>query len=287
MKRRAVAVAVVGILLAALCAGPSSALAERGGHAPRAGSSGSQLRELIPLYDGANPFDWARACSQSNGSQGGSWLIANVANGPGDGPVPAWANVIDHCYDAGRASVIGYVWTNYGSGGDASIPAIEAQINAWYSSYPGEIAGIFFDGVSDKAPGSTAGNERFYRTLAAYVHAEGAANNEVVFNFGRNPESDWMLSGSNSTNADIVVTFEGSYDNPGLNPYTSWTPPSWESSYPANDFAAFIYDAPGTDLAPQPAGACESLSRQNIGYADVGMDYGSLPTYFEQFANGC
>ena len=32
-------------------------------------------------------------------------------------PVQAWSNVIKHCYQYGRASVIGYVWTNYGRGG--------------------------------------------------------------------------------------------------------------------------------------------------------------------------
>ena len=140
------------------------------------------------------PADWTEACSQTKDG-GGSWIIADVAEGagPGSASVPAWANVIENCYSYGRASVIGYVWTDYGEGGQASIAGIESQIDAWYSYYPGEIAGIFFDGVSDDVPGTSTSNQSFYRTLASYVHTHEGSDDEVVFNFGANPGSDWML----------------------------------------------------------------------------------------------
>jgi hypothetical protein len=259
-----------------------------GGSALAWGSHGDRQRhgqnQLIPLYDNANPADWTEACSQTNGSGGGSWIVANAANageggGPGSASLPAWANVIENCYSYGRASVIGYVWTDYGKGGQASIAGIESQINAWYSFYPGAIAGIFFDGVSDNAPGTTTSNQSFYRTLASYVHTREGNNNEVVFNFGANPESDWMLNGSDANNADIVVTFEGSYDTPGENPYTAWTQAGWEVRYPANDFAALIHNAPDGATARQPASACSSLAHQNIGYVYVGTSYDQLPPY--------
>ncbi len=152
---------------------------------------------LIPLYDNGNPANWAEACSQTNGSGGGSWIIADVAEGagPGSASVPAWASVIDNCYSYGRASVIGYVWTDYGEGGQASIAGIESQIDAWYSYYPGAIAGIFFDGVSDEVPGTTMSNQSFYQTLASYVHTHEGPGNEVVYNFGANPGSGWMFNG--------------------------------------------------------------------------------------------
>jgi hypothetical protein len=76
------------------------------------------------------------------------------------------------------------VWTDYGQ---ASIASVEAQVDAWYAYYPGEIAGIFFDGVSDEVPGATTSNQGFYRTLASYVHSHEGNNDEVVFNFGENP----------------------------------------------------------------------------------------------------
>lgn len=239
--------------------------------------------QLIPLYDNANPSEWAQACSQANGAAGGSWIVANAAGqggGPGSEPQPAWAEAISHCYYSGRASVIGYVWTDYGTGGEASIAEIEHQIDAWYSYYPGEIAGIFFDGVADHAPGTTTSNESFYKTLATYVHTHEGDNGEVVFNFGQNPESDWMLSGSDVENADIVVTFEGSYDTPGENPFTSWAQASWELGYPAEDFAALIHSAPDEEATPQPASACSALAQKNLGYVYVGTSYAQLPSYF-------
>jgi len=238
--------------------------------------------QLIPLYDNANPADWAQVCSQTNGSGDGSWIVADVAEGqgPGTASVPAWAKVIDNCYSYGRASVIGYVWTNYGRGGQASIAGIEGQIKAWYSFYKGNIAGIFFDGVSDTLPGTTTSNQSFYRTLASYVHTHEGNNDEVVFNFGANPGSDWMLNSSDINNADIIVTFEGSYNTPSEGPYTSWTQASWELRYPASDFSALIYNAPDSAATPQPASACNSLAQQNIGYVYVGTWYNLLPSYF-------
>ncbi len=79
--------------------------------------------------------------------------------------------------------------------------------------------------------------------LATYVHTHGGDNGEVVFNFGENPGSDSILRGGDVANADVGVTFEGSYDTPGENPFTSWTQASWEFRYPAEDFAALIHSA--------------------------------------------
>jgi hypothetical protein len=282
VRRAAAAGVVCAMALAGIVSGsaPSSAAARTTQATARGGQD-----QLIPLYDNGNPADWAQACSQVNGSHGGSWIIADVDQGlgPGSASVPAWASVIDNCYSYGRASVIGYVWTDYGAGGQGSIAGIEAQINDWYSFYPGGIAGIFFDGVSDDIPGTSTSNQSFYRTLASYVHTHEGNNDEVVFNFGGNPGSAWMLNGSNAGNADIVVTFEGSYDTPGENPYTSWTPAAWEANYPANDFAALIYNTVSDVNGPQPATVCATLATQSIGYTYVGTWYDELPPYFGQF----
>jgi len=265
-------------------AGPNAVLSGvfLGEAGPPAGAKASQPA-LIPLYDNGNPADWSRACSQSGN---GSLLIADVAEGagPGSASVPSWANVINNCYSYGRASVIGYVWTDYGEGGQASIAGIESQINAWYSYYPGAIAGIFFDGVSDDVPGTGTSNQSFYQTLASYVHTHEGSNAEVVFNFGANPGSAWMLNGSAANNANLVVTFEGSYNTPTEGPYTSWTQAAWEAGYPARDFAALIYNAPEGLAAAQPASACGSLAKQNIGYSYLGTWYDELAPYFGTFA---
>lgn len=257
-----------------------------GGHGGQGSGAGGQ-DELIPLYDAANASEWEQACSQANGANGGSWIVANAASeggGPGSEPLPAFTSAIEHCYDPGRASVIGYVWTDFGEGGEASIAEIEHQIDEWYSYYPGEIAGIFFDGVSDDVPGTTTSNESFYRTLADYVHTHEGDNDEVVLNFGQNPSSDWMLSGEDAGNADIVVTFEGSYDTPGENPFTSWTQAPWELEYPAEDFAALIHGAPNEALTPQPASVCGALANENLGYVYATTSYSLLSPYFGELA---
>jgi Spherulation-specific family 4 len=238
--------------------------------------------QLIPLYDNANPVQWQTACSQSNGSNGGSYVIADPSetNGPGQGPVPAFSKVIHNCRRYGKASVIGYVWTDYGRGGSTGLMAIEEQVRAWYAYYPGDVAGIFFDGASDTVPGTNASNVSFYRTLASYVHAYEGQNQRVVLNFGSNPSSGWMLSGDEMENADIVVTFEGSYDTPDSSSYTAWTQASWELRYPARDFAALVHDA-------RNARACTSLVRQHLGYAYVCSSYSSLPPYWNEFLRAC
>ena len=244
-----------------------------------AGARASHPRELIPLYDGGNATNWAQTCSHAVGSGDGSYVIADVANGDGAGParVASWASVIRNCDRYGKASVIGYVWTNYGRGGQASIPAIEAGIDNWYRFYPGDIAGIFLDGVADTVPETGASNTAFYQTLATYIHTAHRNHGETVFNFGANPASDWMLNATSKKNADIVVTFEGAYNDPSMNPYTSWVQPAWELRYPAADFAALVYDAPNTAATPQPSSACAGLLRQNVGFVYVGMWYDQSP----------
>ncbi|MGO9876799.1 MAG: spherulation-specific family 4 protein [Acidimicrobiia bacterium] len=231
---------------------------------------------LIPLYDGGNATEWSQTCSHVNGSGGGSWIIADVAEGAGAGsaPVASWARVIDNCYRYNKASVIGYVWTNYGQNGLASV---EAGIDNWYRFYPGDIAGLFLDGVSDTIPGTTTSNASYYQTLDTYIHTRHRNNGEVVLNFGYNPRSDWMFTSSANKNADIVVTFEGSYDTPGMNPYTAWVQAAWEVGYPAHDFAVIVYDAPNTVTTPQPSTACAGMARQNVGYVYVGMWYDEMP----------
>jgi len=279
MKRLSLTLSLLGVAtLAVVGSSPGLAAAQvyhGQGSASQAQGHASQ-DQLIPLYDNGNAADWTEACSQTNGSGDGSWIIADVdyGLGPGPAPVPAWAKVIDNCYNYGRASVIGYVDTDYGQN---SIASIESQINAWYSFYPGGIAGIFFDRVSDDVPGTTTSNQSFYRTLASYVHTHEGNNDEVVLNYGANPGSGWMFNGSNANNADMVVTFESDYDT-----YTSWTQAAWETRYPARDFAALIYNT-GESTAPQPASACSSLAQQNIGYVYVGTWYDVLPPYFGSF----
>jgi hypothetical protein len=239
------------------------------------GADASHVHQLVPLYDGGNAAQWAQTCSQVNGSGDGSWVVADVVGGDGgagSAPNASWGDAIDSCYQYNKASVLGYVFTNFGQ---VPLATVEAGIDNWYKFYPGDIAGIFLDDAADTIPGTTTSNVAYYQALAAYIHTGHGNNNEVVLNFGRSPGSDWMFDASTKKDADIIVTFEGSYDTPGMNPYTEWVQPAWELQYPASDFAAIIHSAPDTAATPQPGTACAGLTQQHLGYVDVG----AAPTY--------
>jgi hypothetical protein len=201
--------------------------------------------------------------------------------------VPAWEKIIDSCAGYGRANVLGYVWTDYGRGGRGDLASIEAQVRAWYAMYSGHVDGIFFDGVSDVVPGTGTSNRYFYRSLAGYVHRTEGMAAQVVFNFGTNPAAGWMFDATRALNANVIVTFEGSYDVAGQDPLTAWAPARWERRYPASDFAALVHSTPGTAALPQPVTACHALREKHLGYLYVGTSYDELPAYFSAFVHNC
>ena len=265
-------------MVAAALVGAALVPVASGGPAAHAATGVAHPRELIPLYDNGNATNWAQTCSHAVGSGGGSLLIADVAMGAGAGPAPvaSWASVIHNCYRYGKATVIGYVWTNYGQ---VPLATAEAGIDNWYRFYPHDIAGIFLDGANDTIPGTSTSNAPYYGALASFIrtkHVHGRGT-EVVLNFGSDPASGWMFASTAKQNANLVVTFEGAYDDPSLNPYTAWTQPAWELHYPAADFAAIVYDAPDSAGTPQPSSACARILTQHLSYVYVGTWYDQMP----------
>ncbi|MGP8208634.1 MAG: spherulation-specific family 4 protein [Acidimicrobiales bacterium] len=242
--------------------------------------------QLVPLYTDSAP-QWVTACSEVSDTSHKSFIVANVQQGPGTAPAPAWEKIIDSCSRYGRAQVLGYVWTDYGRGGPGGVTSIDAQVRAWYTMYPGHVGGIFFDGVSDVVPGTGVSNQDFYRDLAGYVHRTRGMAAQVVFNFGANPVAGWMFDAASVLNANVIVTFEGSYNVAGQDPLTAWTPARWELRYPASDFAALVHSAPDTAALPQPATACHALREKHLGYLFVGTSYNELSAYFSAFVHSC
>jgi len=231
------------------------------------------MDQLVPLYQpGAS--DWHTACADSPATGAGSFVIASFDQDPAPGLRQAWAQVINGCRRWGRAKVLGYVWTDYGTLSPASI---QRQIRAWYQQYPGQLGGIFFDGVSDRRLGDGAYNHNLYASLAGYVHARHGARAEVVFNFGAAPASAWMLRGPASQRADIVVTFEGTKQQ-----LVKWSQPAWEERYPKGDFAVLVHNWTG------PAGpVCEVVRDLHIGYLYVGDNYEKLVPNFRKTMASC
>jgi hypothetical protein len=252
----------------------------------RQSSRAARPDQLVPLYT-TSAGQWAAACSGVSDTGHKSLIVANVQQGPGTAPVPAWTKIIDSCAGYGRAHVLGYVWTDYGRGGPGALGSIETKIQAWYTMYPGHIDGIFFDGVSDTVPGIGTRNRYFYRSLAGYVHHKEGMASQVVFNFGTDPDAGWMFDAASALDANVIVTFEGSYNIAGQNPLTAWTPAGWERRYPASDFAALVHSAPSATALAEPAAACRALREKHLGYLYVGTSYNELPAYFSALVHSC
>jgi len=157
-------------------------------------------------------------------------VVANVLNGPGSQAVAGWTSAIDRAHDSGK-QVLGYVDTGYlgqtgrttrlGSTSMADwVAQIEQDINSWYALYGNYVDGIFFD---DGYNVCGANNEfpAVYQAVNQYekVNHPGAM---TVLNPGIAVPQCYEGS------ADVLLTFEGSYDTYESSAYQAlgWTPAS-------------------------------------------------------------
>jgi hypothetical protein len=178
----------------------------------------------VPAY--AHPVadraSWSQLSASGPGSVG--IIVANVANGPGGQPEPAWTEVIHDALTSG-GRVLGYVDTGYlGApslahpnglptrsgqlGPRAWLSQIHTDIDAWYQFYGPDLGGIFFD-QGTSACGPAAGSDQYadeYRTLRGQLSAAHPAALTVL-----NPGTPVPPCYRDA--ADVLVTFEGSYAN--------------------------------------------------------------------------
>ena len=162
-------------------------------------------------------------------------------------------------------TVVGYVHTSYGA---RAISTVEADVDAWYSLYP-TVNGIFVDEVaSDPATAAS-----YYTPLFQYVKGKSASV-LVILNPGTIPDQAYMRA------ADIVVTFEDTYEN-----YTngSYPPnPAWISTYSRWRFWHLVLSAATVaDLH----NAISLARERNVGYVyvtdqDATTAYQQLATYW-------
>jgi hypothetical protein len=175
-------------------------------------------------------------------------VVANVDSGPGTTQESNYVTAIDQAQAAG-ITVLGYVWTDYGSEPTATV---EAEVNTWQSVYG--VTSIFFDGAA-----TSASEEGYYQTISDYVHVNSGAL--VMLNPGGIPAEGYLNF------ADIINIFEGDPTS-----YDSYTPPSWVADYAPSRFSNIIYDAQGE------ATMAAVLSRsQGLGAGYVYITDGSLP----------
>ncbi len=220
-----------------------------------AGSAAAQsIAVPAYFYPGGSPNYW----TQLDQAGPGTLAVLNPSSGPGSGPDPNYLSAVRSAEAAG-ITVVGYVYTNYGN---RSLSAVESDVTKYYSWYP--VQGIFFDQAS-----TSCTKEAYYAQLNSYVKALSVTAHTVL-NPGTQTDQCYAAA------ADTLLTFEGTASE-----YTSsYSAPSWVSSYPASHFWHVIYGASTTSAM---ATAVQLSKTRNAGYvyvtsATLPNPYNVLPT---------
>jgi hypothetical protein len=174
-------------------------------------------RLAIPTYFPPGPL-WAAL--DAAGPVG--IAIVNPDSGPGEARSPAYATQIKESRSCG-IRVIGYVDTDYAARPLADVYCDIARYITWYG-----VDGIFLDQVS-----ANRASLPYYAAASAAIKA-GDATALTVLNPGAAAPESFM------TAADIVVTFEDTYDA-----YTKgYRAPRWMRRYPPERFWHLIHGVP-------------------------------------------
>lgn len=149
-----------------------------------------------------------------------------------------------------KIKVLGYIDTVYGKRDIKTqlIPEID-KYYLWYG-----VDGIFFDDIISNCKNNSY---VFYKKLYLYVRSKHPTKNMVILNPGTNTEECYMKI------SDVIVTFEGSYDE-----YLKWTANKWESGYCENRFWHLIYKTCIKDLE----NAVNLSKKRNAGWVYVTSD---------------
>jgi hypothetical protein len=237
------------------------------------GTPGAPFGQQIAMAAYSNPTGdpaaWDRLIGAA--SDRASVLVANVLNGPGSELNADWANVIIRAHASGK-KVLGYVDTGYlgqadnrltrlGSGATQDwIAQIDQDIDAWYNLYGTSMDGIFFDDGFNQCG---AGNvyPAWYREVNDYAkrHHSGAM---TVLNPGT------VVPQCYADTADVLLTFEGSYDTYMSNTYDlGWTPASPSKIW------HIIYGVPADQIVP----VVQLAEARDAGYVEITDDSGANP----------
>jgi hypothetical protein len=183
---------------------------------PPAASAGSLL---VPLYvhPAVDPAAWHALEGAAHDLYG---VVLNAADGPGARPDPVYEQAAQRLRRAG-VRLFGYVDTAYADRPAHTVYRDLRRHRAWYAT-----DGVFFDRVA-----SGARQVPYYRWLARTARLCGART--VVFNPGVHPDPGYARI------ADLLVTFEGSWDD-----YQHADVPSWTAGHPASRFCHLVYGVP-------------------------------------------
>ncbi len=186
--------------------------------------------------------------------------VMNPNSGPGSAPDANYAGAVQAAEAAG-ITVVGYVYTSYGS---RSLASVESDINSYYSWYP-DLDGIFFDQASTSCAG-----ESYYASLNSYVKSKGGTA-LTILNPGTQTNQCYEPA------ANILLTFEGSESQYA----SSYTAPPWVAGYPASHFWHVIHAASTTSAMTT---AVQLSKARNVGY--VYVTSAALPNPYNVLPSG-
>ncbi len=165
--------------------------------------------------------------------------VVNPSSGPGVTKDAAYADQVTQSQAEGL-TVLGYVYTGYGSRDAGDVKADIDRYYLWYG-----VDGIFVDeGSTDCAYASS-----YYAELHEHVKGKGGKA-VTALNPGVQTNECYMSV------ADTIVNFEGTYEM-----YVSnYSAPEWVSKYPPNRFWHLVYATPNTQTMEEAV----RLSKQRV-----------------------
>ncbi|MFD4570920.1 spherulation-specific family 4 protein [Streptomyces sp. NPDC058417] len=175
---------------------------------------------LIPLYvhPAEDPGAWHRLITAATATYG---VVLNPADGPGDGPDPAFTAAASALRAAG-ARLLGYVDTDYGTRATDAITEDVRRHQEWYAA-----DGVFLDRVTSTAEALPA-----CRRLVRAVRRLGTGT--VVLNPGVHPAPGYTRL------ADLTITFEGHWST-----YVSaFARPAWAARQAPERLCHLVYGVP-------------------------------------------
>jgi len=231
--------------------------------------SSDSLSLLVALYIDPSTGSASWTAVKNGASSVPTIAIINPDNGPGSGIQSDYTTGISNL-KSGGVVVIGYVYSNYGTG-PRTLAQIQTDINNWYTWYPA-IQGIFIDEVS-----SSSSEISFYTTLYNSIKAESSSA-QVVLNPGAIP-----ASGYTSISTKIVA-----FEDVGSD-FGSGSVPSYATCSTRGNFAALLYS---TSSSNYQAAITQVRDTWYYGWVYVTdqSNYNALPSYYSSevtyIANG-
>jgi hypothetical protein len=214
----------------------------------------------VPLYmypGGTGWTHWQKVIDAKNAHPSVPVVTSiNPSSGVGSSKNTAFVNGITKL-KAADITVIGYVYTDYGS---RDINAIKSEISKYKDWY--NVDGIMFDEMSN-----SAGKIEYYRQLDDYAKSIG------------------MTYTKGNPGADIAEGYIGTLDNFSIRETTSLGSLSslagWHTEYDKSNFSFCVYAQPSLNTTYVKDSA-KYVSLMYITNDSGGNPYDTVPPYFEQ-----